>query len=124
MHHTNEQDIVAAKEKISVLKAAYLKALDSYINHENVDPKESLNAILACQQNGAAYFNFAEEFVGNSDLLGAHQSALWVQGFAEDCAEILKTMPAHFELIAAGFEKLNNLSVNHLRPGSTAYKQE
>lgn len=121
MHHTNEQDIVAAKEKISVLKTSYLHALNNYVNLGNVDPKESLNAILACQQNGAAYFNFAEEFVGNSDLLGAHQSALWVQGFAEDCAEILKTMPAHFELIAAGFEKLNNLSVNHLRPGSTAY---
>jgi hypothetical protein len=120
MHRTNQQDIVVAKGKLAELKAAYLIAVQNYIDHDKAAPEEGLRAILSCQQAGSAYFNYAEEFVGNSDLLGAHKSSLWAQGFAEDCAEILKSMPAHFTLLAAGFTSLNGSTVQ-TRPGSTAY---
>jgi len=43
----------------------------------------TVRAILSGQPTGGAYFNYAEEFVGSSHLLGAHKSALWAQGFAE-----------------------------------------
>lgn len=121
MHRTNEQDVVDAKAKLANLKAEYLKAVGKYISHDKRDQQSSLNAILKCQQAGATYFNFVEEFVGNSDLLGAHESALWAQGFAEDCAEILKSMPAHFQLLSAGFAGLNGLTTDQIGPGSTAF---
>lgn len=121
MPRTNEQDVVNAKATLANLKAEYLEAVRQYISHDKQDQQSSLNAILNCQQAGASYFNFAEEFVGNSDLLGAHESALWAQGFAEDCAEILKSMPAHFQLLSAGFAGLNGLTSDQIRPGSTAF---
>ena len=121
MHRTNEQDVVTAKEKLADLKADYLRAVGNYISHDKWDQQSSLNAILNCQQAGAKYYNFVEEFVGNSDLLSAHESALWAQGFAEDCAEILKSMPGHFQLLSAGFAGLNGPATDQIRPGSTAY---
>lgn len=79
-------------------------------------------AALRCQQKGNAYFNYAEEFVGNSDLLGAHESALWVQGFAEDCAEILKSLPEHIDFLISAFKDAQvECSSEQLIPGSTAY---
>lgn len=121
MHRTNEQDVVAAKERLAHLKTAYLKVVGEYIFHDTQDKEESLRAILNCQQTGASYFNFAEEFVGNSDLLGAHVCALWAQGFAEDCAEILKSMPAHFQLLTAGLSQLSAEAYDEALPGSTAF---
>lgn len=121
MHRTNEQDVVAAKARLANLKTAYLKVVEQYISHDTKDKEESLRAILNCQQAGASYFNFAEEFVGNSDLLGAHGCALWAQGFAEDCAEILKSMPAHFQLLTAGLSRLNGVAPDQALPGSTAF---
>lgn len=121
MHQTNEQDVVTAKAKLANLKAEYLKAVEEYISHDKQNQQSSLKAILNCQQAGASYFNFVEEFVGNSDLLGAHESALWAQGFAEDCAEILKSMPAHFQLLSAGFAGMNGPSADQILPGSTAF---
>lgn len=121
MHRTNEQDVVAAKERLALLKTAYLKVVGEYISHDTQDKEESLRAILNCQQVGASYFNFAEEFVGNSDLLGAHVCALWAQGFAEDCAEILKSMPAHFQLLTTGLSQLSAIASAEALPGSTAF---
>lgn len=121
MHRTNEQDVVAAKERLAILKSAYVKVVEQYISHDTQDKEGSLRAILNCQQAGASYFNFAEEFVGNSDLLGAHECALWAQGFAEDCAEILKTMPAHFQLLTAGLSQLSAVANDEALPGSTAF---
>lgn len=121
MHQTNEQDVVNAKAKLANLKAEYLKTIKQYISHDKQDQQSSLDAILNCQRAGTSYFNFAEDFVGNSDLLGAHKSALWAQGFAEDCAEILKSMPGHFQLMLKGFEGLNGLTSDQIRPGSTAF---
>lgn len=84
--------------------------------------KERCSAFLRCQQSGNAYFNYAEEFVGNSDLLGAHRSALWAQGFAEDCCEILGSLPMHIDfLTAASLETALPCTREQLTPGSTAY---
>lgn len=121
MHRTNEQDVVDAKRKLAELKSAYATALTCNIeNREHSSEKDSLSEILACQKAGSEYFNYAEEFVGNSDLLGAHDSSLWVQGFAEDCADILKTMPDHFSLLQEGFTKAGHPASFEL-PSGAAY---
>lgn len=121
MIKTNEQDVVAAKKEMAVLKEIYKEALKNYIFHESSDLQASFRAILDCQQSGANYFNFVEEFVGNSSLLGAHASPLWVQGFAEDCGEILKSMPSHFQLLHDGFLKFDDFPSDKIKPSGTAY---
>lgn len=120
MHHTKEQDVVNAKNKLSELKSVYVTSIMNYIEHSKNSTYNGLSEILDCQRKGSEYFNYAEEFVGNSDLLGAHNSPLWAQGFAEDCVEILKSMPQHFKLLNDGFSKAN-LETNNILPSGTAY---
>jgi hypothetical protein len=99
-----------------------MSELTAYMSLADVAPNERCAAILRCQQKGNAYFNYAEEFVGNSDLLGAHESALWAQGFAEDCAEILKSLPGHIDFLTTAFQAAQvECSRDQLIPGSTAY---
>jgi hypothetical protein len=119
---THEQDVVAAKSQLASLKAEYMSELTTYMALAEVAAGERCAAVLRCQQKGNAYFNYAEEFVGNSDLLGAHESALWAQGFAEDCAEILKSLPGHIDFLSNAFQGAQvECSRDQLRPGSTAY---
>jgi hypothetical protein len=121
MHHTNEQDVVNTKNRISELKSAYMDSITRYIAHITNSNNSVLSEILDCQKKGAEYFNYVEEFVGNSDLLGAHNSPLWAQGFAEDCAEILKSMPAHFDLLQREFSKANAQLGEQILPKGAAY---
>lgn len=118
--HTNEQEVVAARAELARLKVEFMRHLQDYINASQNSSQGLLDLLLSCQQSGTAYFNFAEDFVGNSDLLGAHESALWAQGFAEDCAEILKSMPGYFEFLQTAFLKLG-LPADNVLPGSTAF---
>ena len=112
---TKEQDVVAAKTQITVLKRCFTTDLNSYIANK------SLQTLLTCQRSGVEYFNYVEEFVGNSSLLGAHENGLWAQGFAEDCAEVLRTMPNFYELLSVGFRKFNPALVKYSRPNNTAF---
>lgn len=121
MSNTKEQDVVQAKAILSKLKEKYSLALREYISNGQKDQEKGLELLLDCQKRGTEYFNFAEDFVGNSDLLGAHNSSLWAQGFAEDCAEILNTMPGHFNLLLEGFKKSNFHDQDQILPGNTAF---
>lgn len=121
MTNTKQQDVVNAKNKLAELKTAYVLAVRSYIVQGSNNITHGLAELLDCQQTANSYFNYAEEFVGNSDLLGAHESSLWAQGFAEDCAEILKSMPAHFQLLKDGFSKANSSLVSEVLPSGSAY---
>jgi hypothetical protein len=122
LNRTHEQDVVDAKARISRLKSAYMNDIQAFIDASSAGPTQDRSAVLACQKSGTAYFNYAEEFVGNSDLLGAHRSALWAQGFAEDCAEILRSLPAHIEFLRGAFKKANiDIPDQCLVPGRTAF---
>lgn len=118
---TQEQDVVKAKKQISTLKEEFATSLRTYMAVEPKDGPTAKDAALECQKRGAAYFNYAEEFVGNSDLLGAHRSVMWAQGFAEDCAEILSSMPAHFKFLKQAFSRIPELKVVTPVPGFTAF---
>ena len=118
---TQEQDVVAAKNRIAHLKGEYLAALTKAVNPDAPRLADYRDVVLECQQRGNAYFNCAEEFVGNSDLLGAHRSGLWAQGFAEDCAEILRSLPAHVQFLKAAFAHLPGLDAKSAVPGPTAF---
>ncbi|MEI8149364.1 MAG: hypothetical protein WCG53_02305 [Actinomycetes bacterium] len=120
MGKTKEQDVVMAKEKIATLKNRYLSAIHDYLAAISNKDSELLK-LIECQQRGNEYFNYTEEFVGNSDLLGAHKSSLWAQGFAEDCAEILKSLPSHVALLKGGFAKYSTLESQTIIPTHAAY---
>lgn len=110
MTATKEQDVVSAKGSAAALKDAYSVAILQYIKLTGSvasNDLEQRDALLELQKKATIYFNFYEEFVGNSSLLGAHENSLWAQGFAEDCLAVLQVMPRHFELIRTGFKKLN-----------------
>jgi hypothetical protein len=118
---TQEQDVVKAKKQIAILKESYIESLGIYMVVEPKDGQAAMNAALECQKRGTAYFNYAEEFVGTSDLLGAHKSAIWAQGFAEDCAELLGSMPAHFRFLKQAFSRVEELKNLSPLPGITAF---
>lgn len=121
-HSTHEQDVVNARARIGEIKAEYQRDLTCYIGTDPDDTPRLRDAALACQRSGTAYFNYAEEFVGTSDLLGAGRSAIWAQGFAEDCAEILGSLPAHIEFLKAAFCKSGlPVAEDKYIPGKTAY---
>lgn len=120
MGKTKEQDVVVAKERIAGLKKLYMSAITDFIEASQKQANE-LTKLLVCQQKGNEYFNFVEEFVGNSDLLGAHKSPLWAQGFAEDCAETLKSIPDHLALLKAGFARYSTLEEGDFVPKHAAY---
>ena len=110
MTATKEQDVVDAKGRAAALKEAYSAAILRYIKLTSSDTphgSERRDALLDLQKRATTYFNFYEEFVGNSSLLGAHENSLWAQGFAEDCLAVLQVMPEHFELIRKGFKTLS-----------------
>lgn len=123
MSTTQEQDVVAAKERAQALKDGFLGAISYFIEVSGRDKdrnkREEQRALLAAQQKATAYFNFYEEFVGNSNLLGAHENPLWAQGFAEDCLAVLSTMPQTYEWLKKGFDDLE-LGMDP-RPTGAAY---
>jgi hypothetical protein len=118
---TQQQDVVRARNELAKLKSAYMAAIDAYLSTETKSGPEAKAAVLEVQKLGAAYYNYAENFVGDSDLLGAHKSDLWAQGFAEDCAEYLGSMLDHFRFLAQAFEKLADLRDLKTMPAPTAF---
>ena len=97
---TNEQSVLQAEEKIAELKKSYISYLTPIvIRIKNGGEKPTLKELLQCQQLGAEYFNFAENFVGNSGLLGAHANGKWITGFAETCHSILSAFIIHVNFL-------------------------
>jgi hypothetical protein len=94
---TNEQSVISAEGEITSLKNTYMSYLQPIVlrinNNEGSSPE--LNELLKCQQLGNAYFNYVENFVGSSGLLGAHANGLWVTGFAETCHSVLDVYIVH-----------------------------
>jgi len=97
---TNEQAVIQAEAEIERLKQAYMEHLNNIVIkiHEKGE-QPSLQELLTCQKLGASYFNFIENFVGNSGLLGAHVNGKWVTGFAETCHSVLKAFIVHVNFL-------------------------
>lgn len=97
---TNEQSVVAAESEITELKKEYMAHLTTMVVRIQQNKEEpSLKELLICQQLGAQYFNFIENFVGNSGLLGAHANGKWISGFAETCHSTLTAFIAHVNFL-------------------------
>lgn len=121
MSVTHEQDVVRAREKIATLKSAYMAIIEDFVKKNSGDAVASKELFLELQKQGNAYFNYVEDFVGNSDLLGAHENGRWVVGFAEDCAAILESLVGHIQLLREYTKKENPELLNSVEPSKTAY---
>ncbi|MGF1719664.1 hypothetical protein L4D20_06405 [Vibrio kyushuensis] len=93
---TNEQSVLTAESEIEKLKKSYMEHLTPIVlRKQNGEGEPTIQELLICQQLGAKYFNFIENFVGNSGLLGAHANGKWVTGFAETCHSVLSAFVVH-----------------------------
>ena len=116
---TNEQSIQVTEKEIEKLKqdyVAHLTPIVTRIKNENKEP--SLEELLISQQLGTKYFNFVENFVGNSGLLGAHANGKWVTGFAETCYSVLNAFIKHMNFLKSYADKLGEALE---KPDITAY---
>ncbi|MGV8000977.1 hypothetical protein QPK14_02210 [Photorhabdus temperata subsp. temperata] len=104
---TNEQAVIQAEAEIERLKQTYVEYLNPIVIkiHEKEEPL-SLNELLTCQKLGSRYFNFIENFVGNSGLLGDHANGKWVTGFAETCHSVLNAFVVHVNFLRSHSETL------------------
>lgn len=118
---SNEQAAINARREISRLKSLYMDSLNRFMTlKKDCDYTLRLKAFLECQKMASEYFNYVETFVGDSDLLGAHDNWTWVTGFAEDCSTILTSLVKHFKFIRA-YSVEFGLSENDVNPSPTAY---
>jgi len=104
---TNQQAVLQAEAEIEKLKQAYMEHLNPIVVkiHERGE-EPSLQDLLTCQKLGTKYFNYIENFVGNSGLLGAHANGKWVTGFAETCHSVLKAFVVHVNFLRSYSAKL------------------
>lgn len=121
MKSTHEQDVVKAKTEIADLKSIYMDSIKSFVNAQRSNDPTLEEKFLVVQQSGNAYFNFIENFVGDSDLLGAHENRHWVIGFAEDCFAALESLIGHFQLVRSYINKSNPSLLQSIEPSATAY---
>lgn len=118
---TREQDVVEIRTKLSESRSNVYASLRRFISEDRADKPKKRDALLAYQNTATAYFNSAETFVGDSELLGARESKHWAQGFAEDCFAILDSMAQHFELLRTEFKNLGLSNLSSIEPTPTAY---
>lgn len=121
MPRVNEKSVLKARKKITELRGLYKEAIKLYLTSAPVSSDKALAAILNLQDVASTYFNYVETFVGESSLLGAHKTALWAQGYAEDCAAILDEMPEYYELLKVEFSKHSSIAPAVTLPSKTAF---
>lgn len=117
---TNEQSILAAEKEINAIKEKYIDLLKPIaIKYQTNNSSIKLNDFLACQKLGNQYFNYVEQFVGDSGLLGAHYNGKWVTGFAETCHSTLEAFIVHMEFLRS-WKKHLKIEAN-IEPNPNAY---
>ncbi|WLH12607.1 hypothetical protein PSH58_28105 [Pseudomonas hefeiensis] len=116
-----ELEVVGIRAKLSEFRSDLITSLHSFLSEDRTNKTKKRDALLAYQRKATAYFNSAETFVGDSELLGARESKHWAQGFAEDCFAILESIPQHLELLRTEFKNLGLNDLSSIEPTPTAY---
>lgn len=116
---TNEQSVAEAGRFIEKLKKKYMSYLTPIVIRMKSGGKEpSIEELLRCQQLGTEYFNYVENFVGDSGLLGAHENGTWITGFAETCHNVLGAYIVHVNFLRS-YSSILNGTIQ--QPSSNAY---
>ncbi|MDY4384726.1 hypothetical protein [Pectobacterium brasiliense] len=116
---TNEQAVSEAQKELQKLKKDYMDVIKPIvINKMENGIKPNLVQVLDCHIVGNKYFNYLEDFVGQSDLLGAHISGLWITSFSETCLGVLKSYIEHMEFINSYSDLLKG---NDIKPDISSF---
>ncbi|MBF0284347.1 MAG: hypothetical protein HQL51_07795 [Magnetococcales bacterium] len=120
---TNEQVIIQEKAKIATFKKKYIDACTVFIqaSENEISQQERLKKFNALHAIANEYFNYIENFVGSSDLLGARKNDTWTNGFAEDCHSHLNTLLNHYKLIDKFATKIGKTRQEIVQPDTFAY---
>ncbi|HID7984313.1 hypothetical protein [Pseudomonas sp. NFR16] len=118
---TKEQEVVGIRAKLSEFRSDVMTSLHRFLSEDRTNKSKKRDALLDYQRTATAYFNSAETFVGDSELLGARESKHWAQGFAEDCFAILESIPQHLELLRTEFKNFGLNDLSSIEPTPTAY---
>lgn len=129
---TNEQTVISIEREMEALKQQYMNVLlPISINFSSKNITPTLSELLECQKNGNMYFNFVENFVGNSGLLGAHANGKWVTGFAETCQAVLesyilyiKFLRSHSAIFNGSFQEPNSNAYANMQRMTKEYLQK
>lgn len=116
-----EQNVVEIRTRLGNARSDVVNSLHSFLSIDRADKTRKRDALLTYQKTATAWFNSAETFVGDSELLGARESKHWAQGFAEDCFAVLESIPQHLELLRAEFKNLGLHDLSSIEPTPTAY---
>jgi len=117
---TNEQTVNIERQKIDQLKSDYQESLQLFIDKKNSNVAINVSDVQYVHTIALKYYNYAENYVGNSGLLGAHKDDFWVTGFAEDCFAILESLIKHYDFIESYKELLNETN-SYPKPSATSY---
>lgn len=90
----NEQSVIVEQEKSQKLKEEFNA---KFIEFNNSD--QCIEKFQGLYNSAVNYFNSTENFVANSDLLGAHYNDNWVVNLAETCLSILESISIFYEFL-------------------------
>lgn len=109
---TNEQAVLKAEASANALKSVYYDYLRPLsVAYNDTGRHFTVMELLECQRLGADYFNALENFVANSDLLGAHDKGGWITNFAESCHSVLNSYLAHMAVLRLHASYLTQVKV-------------
>lgn len=109
---TNEQAVLKAEESATTLKGVYYDyLLPLSVAYNSTGRHFTVTELLECQRLGANYFNALENFVANSDLLGAHDKGGWITNFAETCHSVLDAYLNHMAVLRLHASYLTQVKV-------------
>ncbi|MGD0141109.1 MAG: hypothetical protein ABSD28_19785 [Tepidisphaeraceae bacterium] len=117
---TNKEQVLKLQSEQSKIHDAYKAALTTYrdLDKQKTPAQELRKKLQAVRDEGSRYFNHCEQFVANSNLLGAHVNEAWATNLAEDCYSLLKALIGHNDAMKAWSAKLGVL---YSPPEDTAF---
>lgn len=109
MSSSNELKVIELTSKISSLRDEYYKDLLAFTQTTGKSKDEKLSKLLKVQFSGNKYFNYIEDLIGDSDLLGAHEkSGHWLASLIENATEALHLICNHYDVLRKGIAKLSD----------------
>ncbi|EAS76023.1 hypothetical protein V12G01_14514 [Vibrio alginolyticus 12G01] len=124
MSSSNELKVIELTSKISALKDEYSKDLTAFIQTNGKSKREKLNGLLKVQSSGNKYFNYIEDLIGDSGLLGAHEkNGHWLASLIENTTEALNLICVHYVILRDGVAKFSDDEdlLNSIEPTSKAF---
>lgn len=123
--NTNEQAVIDLNRRIESLKQRYMEEARRFgglvKEFESIDQQK--DGLTALQIHAVAYFNAVEDFISESDLLGASRQPDWANDVAETCYSVLETVVRHYTLIDSFCKKHDPAFRSYFAPNQIAYSK-